>query len=385
MSDANPVRVAFCHFSSDVGGGSDRSLWDLVSHLDRRAVSPAMLLRRGDPMAQRYRDLGLPVHAFRLVSPRRAFAPVQLARYAISFAPSTLALARAIRRFRADVVHVNTLHNLQGAVAARVAGRPLVWHVRELPGDSRAGRAMLGLVPRLATHAVAISRAVAEAVGGGPELVRNVANGIDIDRFAAPPDPVDSLGISRENPVVLCVGRMEYWKGQHVLLEAFPTIAKSFPDVRLVFVGGPARNKPEYLGRLRRRARELSVDGAIVFAGVREDLPQVMAASTVLVLPTCTAEPFGRTVVEAMAAGLPVVATDAGGPREIILPGETGFLVPPGDADALAERVCWLLAHPDAARALGARGRDRAERLYALPRVVEEMTAVFREAAKGRP
>jgi glycosyltransferase involved in cell wall biosynthesis len=377
-----PLRVAFCHFASDPGGGSDRSLWDFISNLDRERVAPVMLLRRGDPMAVRYHELGVPVRVFRLVPPRRAWAPLRLLNYAISFAPSVLLLAIAIRREGVAVVHVNTLHNLQGAFAAALAGRvPLVWHIRELAGRSRTARAMLGLVPALATRVVAISGAVAAELPTRPEIVRRIANGIDPERYAAVAAPVDNLGIRPEKSVVVCVGRLEPWKGQHVLLESFPEILKSFPDSVLLFVGPGAVNKPAYANQLRERAAELMVDDAIVFAGPREDIPAVLAATDVAVVPTRTAEPFGRTVVEAMAAGLPVVATDAGGPREIVLDGETGFLVPPGDVSALAGRIGWLLGHPEQARAMGQCGRERVRRHFALSRVVRELTSVLHEAA----
>jgi glycosyltransferase involved in cell wall biosynthesis len=370
-----PLRIAFCHFTSDVGGGSDRSLFDLVTHLDQDAFTPFLILRSGDPLAARYREAGCTVAEIPFVPPRKALDARKLASFSLYYLPHVLRAARLLRRWRIDVVHVNTINNLQGPVAARLAGCALVWHVRELAGEGRIGRAMRGLVARLAHVAVANSKAVAESLAGCGDRVHTVYNGIDLSEY---PEP--DCTAPRE-PLIACVGRLEPWKGQHVLVEALPTIFQAHPGATAWFVGGPAVNKPSYLPALQARCTELGIATRVAFTGARNDVPAILRRATLLVLPSVEPEPFGRTLVEAMAAGCPPIATAAGGPLEIIEDGVNGLLVPPGDAGALADAVKGLLADPARARALGGSGRERVLAQFTVDKMVEEMSQVLLRAA----
>ena len=384
MSVPNPLRIAFCHYTSDICGGSDRSLFDTVTQLPRERFYPTVILRHGDPMAEAYEAAGVQTIQVRLVPPRRALEFGKLARFFLWFWPSTFQVARAIRRTGADVVHVNTLYNLQGAFAARLAGKRLVWHVRELGADSMSVRVMLRLVALLAARGVAISTAVAGSMQACGTRLRLIANGIDLSEYEQLPDAQHvraGLGLAPACPLVTTVGRIEPWKGQHVLIEAAPAILARNPDARILVVGGPAVNKPEYEREIKARCRDLGVEEAVIFTGIRKDVPGILAASNVLVLPSVTPEPFGRTVIEAMAAQCPVVATAAGGPLDTVVDGETGWLVEPGDAPALAEKVCQLLERPEEARRMGQRGRQRAIARFSLDRLLRDMAALFEETA----
>src|SRR5262252_8652883 len=150
------TRIAFCHYTADVQGGSDRSLFDLVTHLPSDRYVPAMVLRPGDPLVPRYRAAGVTVYDVPFVPPRRALEPRRLARFVAGLLPGVRGVVRAVRAHGADVVHVNTLNNVQGALGAWMARRPLVWHVRELGKGAVVDRVLLSLVARLATRAVAI-------------------------------------------------------------------------------------------------------------------------------------------------------------------------------------------------------------------------------------
>jgi len=381
------IRVAFCHYTSDICGGSDISLYDLVTHLPRERFAPAMILKAGDPMAARYREAAIPVSEVTLVTPRRALEPVKLLRFFVSYGPSVLRLRRLIRQVDADLVHVNTLYNLPAPVAARLAGRPLVWHVRELVPDSLSVAVLRWLVARLAARAVAISNAVAKTLLVCGDRVRTVLNSTDLSAYESPADGAAlrrEWGIAGDAPVVITVGRLEPWKGQHVLVEAIPAILEACPTAHIVFVGGPAVNKPDYAPGLAARCRVLGVADRVRFTGIRADVPAVLAASTVLVLPTVSPEPFGLTVVEAMAAGRPVVATAAGGPLDTVVDGVTGWLAEPANPGDLAEKIVRVLRDPEQARAMGNQGRRRAFELFSIDRETREMAAIFEEVYTAR-
>lgn len=379
-----PLRVAFCHYAADFHGGSDRGLYDVVVHLPRDRFEPLMLLREGDPMAARYREHGVPVETFSLTPPRRALEIAKQARFFIKFWPSVFRLARAIRRFDAGVVHVNTLFNLQGPFAACLARRPLVWHVRELLPDSRVFRVLAWLVGRMSTRIVAMSNAIAEEMRLPRDRIRVVFGSADLSLFAdLPPREATraALGLDPAAKAVFCPGRFEHWKGQHVLVEALPDVFAAHAGAVALFAGAPAVNKPEYYAGLVERCTELGIADRVHFLGRRDDVPAIMAASDVLALPSVTPEPFGLTVVEAMAAGCPVVATAAGGPLDSVADGTTGLLARPSDPRDLAAKINEVLADPERARVMGAAGRARARELFSTEHEVREMAAVIEEAA----
>jgi len=380
-----PLRTLFCHHTSDIMGGSDRSLYDLVTHLPKEKFAPVMALKTGDPLAEQYRASGVTVYELRLHTPRRALDFAKLFTFAFSFFPSVYRIVDIIHKEKIQVVHVNTLFNLQGALAARIAGRPLVWHIRELMPDSRVIRIFLACVKRWAARVIPNSYAVAESVAQCGGRVTVIHNGIDLGEYDKLPDAETvrkELGAEMSAPVATVIGRLEMWKGQHVLLEAFPAILCAHPSAQLWIVGGPAANKPEYLDALKRRVTELGLSENIRFTGIRRDIPALLAASDVLVLPSVTPEPFGRTLVEGMAARCPVVATKQGGPLEIVREGVSGMLVTPDDPAALAKAVNTLFADSQLAKRMGDKGREFAYKYFSLDRVVVEVGRVLEDAAR---
>ena len=375
MKPQRPIRIAFCHYTADVCGGSDRSLFDLVNHLDYNAFTPHVILKTGDPLADAYREAGCTVAEIPFVPPRRALEWGKLLAFFALFWPHVLRVVWTLLRWRTDVVHVNTINNLQGAVAARLAFRPLVWHVRELVPQSRADAMLRKAVALLATRVVANSPAVAATLTASGQRVQTILNGIDLTEY--PETLLDAPSRFTEQPLIVCVGRQEPWKGQHVLVEALPAVLAAHPQARCWFVGGGAVNKPDYAPGLATRCEALGITAQVTFTGIRHDIPAILGQAAVLVLPSVTPEPFGRTLVEGMAAGCAVVATAAGGPLDIVDAGVSGVLVAPDDSDALAVAINALLDDPRGAEAMGAAGQARAQQRFSLDRLVAEMAELF--------
>ena len=186
--------------------------------------------------------------------------------------------------------------------------------------------------------------------------VQVVHNGVDVDQFKPVPRELalrQRLGLPIEARVLASVGRLVGWKGLRVILEALPQLPQ---DVHYLVVGeGPDGD------RLREQAAQLGVAQRVHFCGrvVHDELPQVLAQADLLVQPSLGEESFGITLVEAMACALPVLASRQGGMTEIVLPGVTGELLPPGEVGAWRVAIAQLLQQPDRLRALGAAGRER--------------------------
>ena len=205
--------------------------------------------------------------------------------------------------------------------------------------------------------------------------------GIDLDRFGV--TSVDrtlrtNLGLCSASQVITFVGRPVKEKGVLDLARAMAFIAETAPKARLLVVGGAlsSERSRKTLNKVRRLVRKLGIEDVCIFAGIRKDVPAILSISDVFGLPSHR-EGMPVTILEAMAAGKPVVATDIRGCREEVVDGVTGLLVPPGGSRSLAEAITALLVDPDRARKLGEEGRRRVEAEFDQERVIDEQVRLY--------
>jgi glycosyltransferase involved in cell wall biosynthesis len=272
----------------------------------------------------------------------------------------TLRLSWRLRRMRPDIVHTNSLKSgIYGSIAARLAGRPVVWHLRD--------RLDTDYLPRLGVHLVrVVTRCVPQVVISNSEATRRTLS--RRKRSLVIPSVVDlaPCGSEPRSPsaplIVGMVGRLAPWKGQDVFLRAF---ARAFPQgsQRAVIVGAPLFGKTEvaYAQRLRQLAGDLGIADRVEFRGHREDIIGEMGSMHILVHASISPEPFGQVVIEGMSAQLPVVASRGGGPEEIITDGVDGLLYAPGDVGALAEILSRLSSEPGLRHRIGSAAARRTQ------------------------
>ena len=297
---------------------------------------------------------------------------------------------------RPDVLHTHLLKaDAYGAVAGRFGGARATIsskHNDEAPLRRRPVALLHGWLSRLDDRVIVLSDHVGRyvtTVGRVPaHKVRRVYYGIDLNRPIALAHSAvrgirRELDLPPEGPFLLCVGRLDPQKGHLTLLDSMARILQREPDARLVLVGGAQQAEPDYVAALRTRAVAGDLVGKVVFAGERTDVPRLMAACDVFVLAS-EWEGFGLVLVEAMAAGKPVVATRVSGIPEVVLDRETGILVPSRNPEALATAVLKLLADPAEQRRLGTNGYHRVHTYFTADRMVDETIAIYREALAGR-
>ncbi|QXC48234.1 glycosyltransferase family 4 protein [Agrobacterium salinitolerans] len=296
-------------------------------------------------------------------------------------------LSREARRY--DVICANSQKALfVCALAATFSRRPLVWILHDIvtdPAFSAANRRASLAFARLFARLVAVNsnetgRAFIEA-GGEADKVRIVYNGFDpakarIYEPGAAARLRAELGLGPQ-PLVGLFGRLSEWKGQHVFLDAIAAME----GVQAVIVGGALFGQEAYEARIREQASRLGLEGRVRFLGFRPDVPELMAAMDVVAHTSIVAEPFGRVVVEAMMCGRPVVATRGGGVTEIIRDGETGLLVPPGNALALAAAIGRIMSQPALAERLARKGREDVSQRFSLEETCRSVSALLTEAA----
>lgn len=289
---------------------------------------------------------------------------------------------RRLRHFDPDVVHAHyaTTH---GVIAGWRSSAPVVltvWGSDVMRGDRPVRRPLRNLVRFAARRAVAVtsaSEAMARVVrslsGVDPEIVRF---GVDVSRFAS---QFDGTASSDEPFTIGFLKGLSRRYGPDVLIAAMPRIVKRWPDARLL-VGGDGPMRPS----LEQAAAETGVADSISFEGRIDpaDVPEFLARIDLLVNPS-RSESFGVVLLEAAAAGVPVVATDVGGVREAVVAGETALLVPPDNAAALAEAVIALAADPDRREHMGRVAFEMARSRHRWETSVDRMERILLDAAAG--
>jgi glycosyltransferase involved in cell wall biosynthesis len=271
-------------------------------------------------------------------------------------APGLLHLVRVLRKGRTELVHTHGHFgvNVAGRVAGRLAGARVLSHMHiENVFRAGAGRAaqiaLDNATARLCFAIVAVSEATRQSLerqGYPRQRLVTIHNGIEP---AGPAQPVTLA----DGPTVLEVARLAEVKGQRLLLRALQHL-----DATAVLVGRDLEASGAYEQELRADAERLGVAERVIFAGQRDDVPGLMAGCAVVCLPS-SLEGLPLVILEAMAQARPVVATAVGGTPELVVDGVTGLLVPPGDADALAQALGTVLGNAELARQLGEAGRER--------------------------
>jgi glycosyltransferase involved in cell wall biosynthesis len=359
-------------------GGSDQALLTLTGQLTTAGWTVHLALPGTSPMADDFASAGAHLH---VVPMRRISTSHDLAAWAgylLNWPITVVRLWRLARRVHADVLHSNSLHSWYGWAAAVLARRPHVWHAREIVTQSRAALGVERFLARyFACEVLAASGAIAQQLH--PGNVRVVYEEADPARFFPGRAGLarQRAGLADDALVVGYVGRIDTWKGIDVLLDALPQLRARRPGLEAVIAGGTVRDKEGYAKDLAKKATTLGVHWLGPQSGT--EAGDLIADLDCLSYPSTLPEPWGLVIVEALACGTPVVASDAGGPREILadLPPDAGILVAPGDAAALAAAIDFLLP---AKTSTEQRRQRRALRKGSPPRYPE----LFEAAASAR-
>lgn len=362
-------------FVGDTLGGSHISTVTLIRGLALEAVQPMIVVHEEGPVTAYLRDLGL---GYRLLPlPRYVGRDHGLAGHLAALAASLPRLVRFLRRERIAAVHTNDgrMH-LTWVLPARLTGTKLVWHQRNVFDGSR----LTGLMLRLADRVIAISRFVADGLpAAARQSVVVIDNPVeapsDLDREACRAALRRELGLPSDTPLVGLFGNLIDWKRPLLFVEAAAQLAGGREPAPAFVVFGDDRGgfRPE----MEARAAARGLAGRLHFMGFRRPVWPWLAACDLLLAPA-VGEPFGRTLVEAMLCGVPVVAADSGGHREILRHGETGLLVPSDDAAAMAAAASGILSDFAGRSAMVQRAREMAQERFAVASHVARVTDLYR-------
>ncbi|MGI4791129.1 MAG: glycosyltransferase family 4 protein [Janthinobacterium lividum] len=402
MTDASNIRsktILYTDHTAKMGGG-EIALLNLVSALDSSRYHAIVVLADEGPLAVKLRAAGTETAVLPLDPALRETRKdslgvgslLRLRQVGLLLAYS-LRLARWARAHSVDLIHTNSLKSdIYGGIAGRLAGIPVLWHVRDninsqyLPPLVASGFRLLSrLLPQIV---VANSESTLRQLWpkkpndsmAGEVVYSGVSMEVVHDGYVeglAVIGPVESSSGWGRPPVVALIGRIAEWKGQHVFLRAAAAVHARFPEAQFWIIGAPLFGEHEYEQSLHVLTKQLNMTECVKFLGFRDDVPKLMPQIDIVVHASILGEPFGQVVIEGMAAGKPLVATDGGALPEIVVPGETGYLVAMGSAEEMASALETLLSDPVQARAMGEFGKIRVERLFTISHTARKMEAVY--------
>ncbi len=370
LQSTTPLPIAFCENGAGYGGAII-SLAAMLTHLEKR-YAPVLLTELGTEPYPQLARFG----TWRQLPKRELVDREALRRRGVPFAsmidnlfnvlPDALRYYRAFRAERVRAVYLNNdaSCNFAAAVGARLAGLPLVLHARGFHADSTINR----LVLKWVDHCIPVSHAVKEellCLGLPDSKCTVVPEGLELGQFqprAPSPALRAELGLDEETPVVTLVGGLIDWKGQDILLQAAPQLFARYPHARILLVGSAYGRNDLFARAIAQQVAAPDMAGRVLLLGGRNDVADILALSSVVVHASTRPEPFGRTFLEGMAVGRPVIAAAEGGPLDVITHEHDGLLIAPRDPGLLASAILRILDNPAWAAAMARAGAQTAQR-----------------------
>ena len=363
------------HFTdSDGFGGAEEAVFNTLANLDRQRWAPVLFHHSGsgiEPLLTKVRRLNLRVRTVPRIE-------------SIAHSARLREFIRVLRAERPTIFHAHLTWPLSckyGLIAAILARVPVVVATVQLyvkPPERfllyTQMRFVTGGVDRYIAVSEGVARQLSRSLPIPASKIRVVHNGIAVESFERPGDTKlrSKFRGAVERPIVLTIARLEEQKGIRYLLEA----AARVPEALFVLAGEGSER-----GRLEAQARKSGLEDRIIFLGYREDIADLLASCDLFVLPSLF-EGFPLAILEAMAAGKPVITTAIDGNDEAIVEGETGLLVPPANPAALSEAIRSLLANPNRARALAMHGKARVQRHFSAQTSTAKVTQIYDELTK---
>jgi glycosyltransferase involved in cell wall biosynthesis len=356
-------------------GGTENQAITLARSLHEQGFSVEVAcLRRVGPFVDEITDRGMSLSEYRIPGFCSFAALVQKTKF-----------ARHLAKRRIDVMHAYSFYgNVFGILPARLVSTPVVIaSIRDrgaylTPMQKRVQR----FVCRFADCVLVNAEAVKDwliSEGYNPAKIVVIPNGVEMSRFKEPANPEKvrrELGIPADSPLVMLVSRLTRQKGVEQFLEAAQRLAPRFADARFVIVGYANPAEQDYEDALKALTERLGLTDRVIFTGLRQDVPALLAAATVSAMPSLN-EALSNVLLESMASGAPTVATRVGGTPEAIVDEVTGLLVEPGDSQALADSIARLIEDPVLARRLGDAARKAIEDRYSVEKMVRATEALY--------
>lgn len=385
------MKILFYNHTGKVSG-AERVLLTILTRLDRERFQPLLVCPADGPLKDMAEDVNVRTLVSEPLQARFTWRPERLIQYLISLIQIVREARATIRSEGPDVVHANSIRAGLVVTAATTGMRmPIIWHVHDLlPRHPLSSAIRLFAVLTNRNRIVAVSEAVARRFRGRVlQLftrrvpIFTIHNGIELQKF----DPNRSrreqirrsLGADANALLIAIVGQLTPRKGQLELVRAFAEVSGDFPQARLLIIGDAIFNSDrEYRELIHWETQKFGLSDRIQFLGARDDVPELLQAFDLSVVNS-RAEPFGLTVVEAMASSTCVLATAVDGIQEIVEHGQTGWFVPPGDHDELVAALDTLLSDSTLRLRLATRALEEVHQRFSADRLIYQFEVLYRQ------
>ncbi len=390
-----PLTVVYFEPSSGFGG-SARCLRDWLLHMDRVRFRPVVAASDYGPVIKEIEASGVDFYRLGSADASRgnpSFLPKKVEGYGrflfhafVHTLPVGLKLARIIHRTKGDILHINTpvRTGLPGILAAALTGVPCICHLHDTRPWSRIERVLGRAVDRFVCLTDCARQKYSTYVS--PHKLIRIYNGMDLGKLYPGPSPAaeilrQELNIARDERVVGMVARITAGKGHREFVQAMALLQGLSEKMRFLVIGdGLTKEDFALKAELVDLASRLGLSENMLFTGWRNDAIDLMKLMDVFVFPTTFfPEGFPLTCIEAAAQGIPIVATNIPGPSEIVVDGETGFLVRPGSSEEIADAVRRILEDSTLSARFSQAGRKRAESFFDIKKIVRQIEIVYEE------
>ncbi|MDQ7797313.1 MAG: glycosyltransferase [Candidatus Edwardsbacteria bacterium] len=370
---------------SPIISGAEYSLLDILQGLKNKAMDYRLLTVQGSRLVKRVNDIG--IGTIEISLPERLLYinkndfqkhPFKIIRSAGSVIKTVIEISGILRRGKYGAIYTNTLKShILGGLAGRMAGVKVIWHMRDIPIQPRPKRVVQLAATFIPDKIIAVSEAVGRQFGG--RKVSVIHNGIDaqaIQKKAAGEMPAEIQRVIKSSgggPLIGMVGQIARWKGQDVFLRAAKLLADKMPRAKFLIIGEALFDEREFRLELNNFVVNNDLQKRVIFTGHLENVYPILKQLDVLVHCSVEPEPFGRVIIEAMALGVPVIATRGGAVEEIITNGENGLTVPPGDDQQLAGAVENILTDKTMRNRIAGNGAIKVLQDFGLREMLDEI------------
>lgn len=366
--------ILFLHSSSELYG-SDKSLLNLIKNLDKNKFNISVILPCDGPLVEEMKKVKKVNVILKEIAVlrRKNLSIVGLLNYGIDFFKSISFLKKIIKKNSIDIVYTNTAVVFPGGVVAKLCGKKSIWHVREIIKSKFEKEVVSLIVYMFSDVIIANSKATSEAICKNQKKNKVVYNAIEFDENG-------NVELQKHNRIIIgMAGRINRWKGQKLFVDMAARVVKENPNVEFLIAGDVYKGEEQIRIDLKEYIKERKMEQKIKLLGQVKDMNNFYSNIDIFVLPSIQPEPFGLVVIEAMAKKLPVVATNHGGPVEIIEDRKSGFLIDYKDAEEMKNVILELVANDKLRKNIGEYGRERAIRTFSLEKYINSISNILLE------
>lgn len=365
------TKILFIHSSAELYG-SDKSLLNIITHVNKEKFKIYVLLPCDGSLVQELKKIQqVNVDIFELaVLRRKNLSLIGGINYFVDFCKSMRFLFKYIEKNEIDIVDTNTSVVFPGAIAAKIMKRKSVWHIREIVKSQFENRVISFMVNSFSDCVIANSKSTAKALKVSEKKIRVIYNSIG---------EISCEKKSNSQIVVGMAGRINGRKGQKLFVDAASEIHKKYPDV-IFKIAGDAYTGEEYIRKeLEEYIREKKLEQIVILCGQVNNMKEFYSGIDIFVVPSIQPESFGLVVIEAMDCKIPVVATNHGGPTEIIEHGKDGFLVGYNSPEEMVKYILILIENPKLRQEIGEKGKEKKRTLFSVETMITKIENVFYE------